>query len=148
MFQKKTLQLTLAPGNVRRMLEGQLNRRRPTGKVEDGKFSLYKNLGSHDQGGFFYFQIAGEFAKTEGGTRVSYRVLPDTATCLILLVISIALLTVLGSLLGGKFNGDLALTVLAVNVIMWGYSLWGMKELGGKSEDSLGAAEELPVFQR
>ncbi len=134
MFRKKIIQLTTAAGNVRAALEGQLNKRRPTGKVEGGKFSLYKNLGSKDQGGFFYFRIAGEFAKVEGGTRVSYRVLPDTATCLILLVISIAMLTVLGSMLGGKFNGDLALTVLAVNVIMWGYSVWGMKDIGEKFE--------------
>ena len=58
MFRKKTLQLTTAAGNVRKCLEGQLNKRRPTGKVEGGKFSLYKNLGTKDQGGFFYFCLA------------------------------------------------------------------------------------------
>jgi hypothetical protein len=135
MFRKKTLELNLRVTQVRARLEGQLNKRRPIGKVEEGRFSLYKCLGSMDQGGFFYFNITGDYSKTENGARIAYRVLPDTATCLILLVISIALLTILAGLLGGKFNSDLALTVIAVNVIMCGYSLWGMKNLGERFKE-------------
>ena len=134
MFGKKTLELSLRDTQVRGRLESQLNKRRPVGRVEESKFSLFKCLGSMDQGGFFYFNITGEYAKTESGSRVTFRVLPDTATCLILLVISIALLTILAGLLGGKFNGDLALTVVAVNVIMWGYACWGVKDLGERFE--------------
>ena len=141
MFRKKTLKLTASQGKVRTVLEGQLNKRRPIGKVEDGKFSLFKCLGSMDQGGFFYFHIKGDYEKCESGTKLTYRVLPDTATCGILLVITIALVTVLASLLGGSFNGDLALTVVAVNVIMWGYSLWGMQDIGRRFE-TLFAPEE------
>ncbi len=137
MFRKKTLELTASVGKVRTVLEGQLNKRRPIGKIGEGKFNLYKCLGSLDQGGFFYFRINGDFTKTENGTRVTYRVLPDTATCGILLVITIALITVLAGLLAGKDYGDLALTVVAVNVIMWGYSLWGMKDIGERFEARL-----------
>ena len=134
MFRKKTLELSASVGKVRTVLEGQLNKRRPTGKIGEGKFSLFKCLGSLDQGGFFYFQINGEFAKTESGTRLTYRVLPDVATCGILLIVTVALLTVLVGLLGGKVSGDLALTVVAVHVIMWGYSLWGMQDIGERFE--------------
>ena len=134
MFRKKTLGLNISVNKVRTILEGQLNKRRPIGKVEEGSFSLYKCLGSMDQGGFFYFNITGNYTKDENRAVLTYRVLPDTATCLILLVISIALLTILAGLLDGKFNSDLALTVVAVNVIMWGYSLWGMKDLGDRFE--------------
>ena len=134
MFGKKTLHLNLRDTQVRGRLESQLNKRRPTGKVEAGKFSLYKCLGSMDQGGFFYFNITGDYAKTEKGMQVTYRVLPDIATCGILLCVTLALITVLVGLLAGKVNGDLTLTVVAVNVIMWGYSIWGMKDLGERFE--------------
>ncbi len=134
MFRKKNLELNLTVNQVRSRLEGQLNKRRPIGKVEEDKFSLFKCLGSLDQGGFFYFNIAGTYEKTENGSSVTYRVLPDLATCGILLVITIALLTVLAGMLAGKVSGDMALTVVAVNVIMWGYSLWGMKDLGERFE--------------
>ena len=120
MFRKKTLALPVSTGKVRAILEGQLNKRRPVGRVEVEKFSLFKCLGSMDQGGFFYFHISGDYAKTESRTRLAYRVLSDSATCGILLVITIALITVLAAMLGGRGNGDLALTVVAVNVIMWG----------------------------
>lgn len=144
MLRYKERQLNASQGKVRTALESQLNKRRPTGKVQENKFSLFKCLGSLDQGGFFYFQIAGDFAKTESGTRVRYRVLPDTATCGILLIVTVALLTVLIGLLGGKVSSDLALTVLAVNVIMWGYSVWGVKDLGERFEILLDEAEQKP----
>ncbi len=134
MFYKKTLELNLRDTQVRGRLETQLNKRRPVGKVEENTFSLFKCLGSMDQGGFFYFHIAGSYEKTESGSRLTYRVLPDTATCGILLVITIALITVLASLLTGRFNGDLALTVVAVNVIMWGYAIWGIRDLSERFE--------------
>ena len=142
MLRYKERQLNASRGQVRTALEGQLNKRRPVGRVQENKFSLFKCLGSLDQGGFFYFQIAGDFEKTASGTRVRYRVLPDTATCGILLIITVALLTVLIGLAGGRVSGDAALTVAAVNVIMWGYSIWGVKDLGQRFEILLDETEK------
>lgn len=142
MFGQRTLELNTSVSKVRTCLEGQLSKRRPTGWLRAEKFSLYKCLGSKDQGGFFYFQITGEVAQSGDGTRVTYRVLPDLATCLILLCISVAMITVLAGLLSGKVSGDLVLTVLAVNVIMWGYSLWGVKDLGARFESHLQETEQ------
>lgn len=142
MFHKKELALSVPMVTVRECLEHQLNKRRPTGWLREPRFSLYKCLGSNEVGGFFYFRIAGAFSQTAGGTLVTYRILPDLATCSILLLLAIALISSMAGVLGGKDDGSFVLMTLAVNGIIWAYVLWGMSALAQRFEESLKKTEK------